>query len=149
MILDGQLQFSSAQAITAAAASTNYIDVSEARNIGEGKELYIVTVITTTMTDGGSNTGLQVLLYGDSTSTFTPDGQQLLFTIPKASAVGTGPYYGVLSPDFVAGTLASNYEFMELFYNPTGANLTAGSFTSYLTTNIAGFVAYKRGYTIS
>lgn len=148
MILDGQLQFSSAQAITAAANSTNSIDVGEARNLGEGKELYVVTIITTTMTDGGSNTGVQVIMYGGATLAATT-GQQLLFTIPKGSLAASGPYYAKLSPDFVAATLASNYEFLMLNYNPTGANLTAGAFTSYLTTAIAGFIAYKKNYTIS
>lgn len=149
MILDGLLQFSSAQAITAAAASTNYIDVGEARNIGEGKDLYVLTVVTTTLTDGGSNTGTEVHLYGDSTSTFTPDGDQLMFKVPQAAAAGSGPYYGKISPSFVAGVLSGNYQFLEIFYTPTGANLTGGAFSTYITTDIAGFIAYKRGYTIS
>lgn len=148
MILDGQLQFSSAQAVTAAANSTNSVDVSEARNVGEGKELYIVTVITTSLTDGGSNTGTQVILYGGATAAATT-GQQLLFTIPQAALSGSGPYYGVIEPNFVAAMLSGDYEFLMLNYNPTGANLTGGAFTSYITTDIAGFKAYKRGYTIS
>lgn len=149
MILDGQLQFSSAQAVTAAAASTNYIDLGEARNIGEGKDLYVLTIVSTTFTDGGSNTGLEVHLYGDSTSTFTPDGDQLMFAIPKVAAAGSGPYYGKISPSFVAGVLSGNFRFVELYYNPTGASLTGGAVTSYLTTDIAGFIAYAKNYTIS
>lgn len=149
MILDGQLQFSSAQAVTAAAASTNKIDVGEARNIGEGKDLYVLTIVTTTMTDGGSNTGLEVHLYGDSTSTFTPDGDQLCYTIPKASAAGAGPFYSKISPSFTAGVLAGNYEWLEVYYNPTGASLTGGAFSSYIVTDIAGFIAYAKNYTIS
>ena len=149
MILDGQLQFSAAQAVTAAVASTNNIDVGEARNLGEGKDLYVALIVATALTDGGANTGVQVSLYGDTSTSFTPAGQQLLFTVPKNAALASGPYYAKLSPDFVAGTLAASYRFMELFYNPTGANLTGGAFTSYLTTDIAGFKAYAKGYTIS
>lgn len=150
MILDGQLQFSAAQAVTAAAASTNKIDVGEARNLGEGKVLQVLTIITTTMTDGGSNTGLEVHLYGDSTSTFTPDGDQLLYKIPQATAAGSGNiFFAPIAPSFVAGVNSGNYEWLEIWYNPTGASLTGGAFSTYICTDIAGFIAYAKNYTIS
>lgn len=149
MFLDALLKFSAAQAITAAAASTSAVDLSEARNIGEGRDIYVLTCVDVTMTDGGGNTGLQVSLYGDSSTSFTPDGQQLMFTIPAVSTAGSGPYYGKISPDFLTTAALANYRYLELYYTPTGANLTAGSFTSYLVTDIAGFVAYAKNYTIS
>ena len=149
MILDSQLQFSSAQAITAPAASTNAIDVSEARNIGLGKDLYVVVTVDTSFTDGGSNTGTDVFLYGDSTSTFTPDGKQLLFTLPKNAAAGSGPYVAKISPSLVAGIGAGNFEFLEVYYSPTGANLTAGAVTATISADIAAYQSYPKNYTIA
>lgn len=149
MILDAQLQFSSAQAVTAAAASTNKIDVGEARNLGVGKDLYVLVTVDVAMTDGSSDSTLDVWLYGDSSSSFTPDGKQLLFTIPAVSAIGAGPFYAKISPSMVAGVLAGNYEWLELYFDPQNGSLSTGSFSGYITTDIAAFTAYAKGYTIS
>lgn len=147
MIVDAQLQFSSAQAITAAANSTNSIDLSEIRNVGEGKPLFITTAVTTALTDGGSNAGTQVILYGASTANGTTALQDL-YIIPQAAAVGSGPFFAQIYPAFTA-LLPGDFEFLTLNYAPVTANLTGGAFTSYIVTDIQGFQAYKRGYTIS
>lgn len=147
MIVDGQLQFSNAQAVTAAAASTNVVDLSEVRNIGEGKTLWALTVVTTALTDGGSNTGTLVSIYGGATAGATTAIQNL-YTIPQIAAVGSGPYFAQLYPGLIT-TNPTDYEFIEFYYAPQTANLTGGAFTSYITTDIQAFVAYKRGYTIS
>ena len=48
MITDALLRLSTDQAVTASAVSTNTIDLSQARDIGEGKPLYMVFTITET-----------------------------------------------------------------------------------------------------
>lgn len=147
MILDAQLQFSSAQAVTAAAVSTNNIDLSEVREIGEGKPLYVTTVVTTALTDGGSNTGTLVSLQGGATSGATTAAQQL-YTIPQVAAVGSGPYFAYINPGLIS-SMPAHFQFLQLNYAPQGANLTGGAFSSYIVTDIQAFVAYKRGYIIS
>lgn len=147
MIVDAQLQFSSAQAVTAAANSTNSIDLSEVREIGEGKPIYITTAVTTALTDGGTNAGTQVILYGGATASATT-ALQNLYLIPQAAAVGSGPYFAIVYPGLIS-SLPGHYEFLMLNYAPQTANLTGGAFTSYVVTDIQAFVAYKRGYTIS
>ena len=89
MYVDALLLFSDAQAITAAAASTDYLDQGAARDLGVGKQLYVVIVCDVAMTDGSNDSTLTVALYGDTTSTFTPDGSQTLVTIPALTAIGT------------------------------------------------------------
>ena len=74
MIMDAQLLFSDAQAITAAAGSTNTIDLGAVRDIGTGENLYLVVTVDVAFTDGSSNSTLTVALEGDSTTTITPDG---------------------------------------------------------------------------
>lgn len=147
MIVDAQLQFSSAQAVTAAANSTNSIDLSEVRNIGEGKVLYITTAVVTALTDGGSNSGTLVSLYGGATAGATT-AIQGLYTIPQAAAAGSGPFFCQIPPGLIT-TQPADYEFLMLYYAPQTANLTGGTLTSYVVTDIQAFVAYKRGYTIS
>ena len=148
MILDKQNEFCTAQAVTASAASTNVIDLSEARNLGLGDGLYVVVTVDVAMTDSGSDSTVDVFLYGGTTAGATT-GKQVLFTIPAVSAAGSGPYYAKISPDFVAATLAANYEFLEVYFNVNNGNLTTGSFTARLVKDIAGFQSYKKGYTIS
>ena len=143
MIIDAQSQFSNAQAITAAAASTNYVDLQKARNIGVGEELFVAVCVTTAFTDTGSDSTLTVALEGDSTSTFTPDGSQQLFIIPALAPVGS-VYYARVDPDF-----AGQYQFLQLKYTPNNGNLTTGAVSAYFVKNIAKFTAFPKGYTIS
>lgn len=145
MILDAELEFSAAQAVTAAAASTNYVDLGLAsREIGLGQDLYVVVSVHTLLADGGSNTGTDVKLYGDSTTTFTPDGTFTLFSFAQAAAAGTTKI-AKLSP----GSAPLAYRYIELYYDPQGANLTAGKFDAYLTMDIQKYVAHADNITIS
>lgn len=145
MILDAQLEFSNAQAITAAAASTNYVDLGLAsREIGLGQDLYVVVSVHTILADGGSNTGTDIKLYGDSTTTFSPDATKTLFSFAQAAAAGTVKI-AKLSPG--DGPLA--YRYIELYYDPQGANLTGGKFDAYLTMDIQKYVAHADNITIS
>lgn len=147
MILDAQLAFSIAQAVTASAVSTNVIDLSEVREIGEGKQLYVTTVVTTALTDGGTNSGTLVSLQGGATAG-TITGSQALYTIPQAAAVGSGPFFSYINPGLIA-SMPAHFQFLQLTYAPQTANLTGGAFSSYIITDIQAFVAYKRGYIIS
>ena len=88
MMLDAQNLFSDAQAVTAAAGSTNTIDLGIARDIGTGYPLFVALNVDVAMTDGSSDSTVTVTLEGDSTTTFTPDGTQDLFVIPAVSAAG-------------------------------------------------------------
>lgn len=143
MYVDSQLLFSDAQAITAAAASTNSIDLGAVRDIGTGEPLYVVCSVDVAFTDTGSDSTLAVTIEGDSTTTFTPDGSDALFTFSALSAVGTTKI-ARLSPG-----MASNFRYIQLRYTPGGGNLTTGSVTAFLTTNIDKYTSYADAITIS
>ena len=55
MILDGQLQFSSAQAVTTDAVGTNVIDLSLNRSIGNGEPMAVMFVVTTAADQGSGD----------------------------------------------------------------------------------------------
>lgn len=144
MYVDSQLLFSDAQAVTAAAASTNSIDLGAVRDIGTGEDLYIVCVCDVAMTDASSDSTLAVTLEGDSSSTFTPDASDALFTFAATSAAGTVKY-AKLSP-----ALASlQYRYIQLRYTPANGNLTTGSFTAFIAKDIDRYVSYADNITIS
>ncbi len=143
MYLDSKLLFSDAQAVTAAAASTNVVDLGSARNIGVGEGLYVVVTVDTAFTDSGSNSTLTVALQGDSSDSFSPDGSQQLFIIPALAAAGA-KYIARISPDY-----ASNYRYMQLYYTPNNGDLSAGAVTAFITHNVDAYSSYADGITIS
>lgn len=142
MFVDNALLFSDAQAVTAAAASTNYLDLGAVRNVGVGEPLYVVVTCDVAMTDGSSDSTLDVILYGDSTSTFTPDASVTLMTFAALSAIGTTKIARI-PPGLV------NYRYLELYYSPNNGNLSTGSFTAFITHDIDAYTSYAKGYTIS
>lgn len=143
MIVDAQLLFSDQQAVTAAAASANSVDLKKARNIGVGERLFIVVTVDVAFTDAGSDSTLTVDLQGDTTSAFGSATSSRLFTIPALAAAGN-IYIAGISPDF-----AGNFEFLQLQYTPNNGNLSTGTVSAFMVKDISAFTAYAKNYTIS
>lgn len=143
MILDKLLMFSEAQAVTASAASTNSVDKKAIQDLGVGEDLYIFLNVDVALTDTGSDSTVDVYLQGDSTTTFTPDGSQLLFRVAALAAAGT-QYKARISPE-----QAAQFRYMQLYYTVNGGNLTTGSFTAGIVKDIQAAKIYPKGYTIS
>lgn len=142
MYVDAALLFSDAQAVTAAAASTNYLNVGAAKYLGTGQPLYVVVVCDVSMTDESSDSTLTVSLYADSTTTFTPDASITLGTIPAVTAAGTVFVYPI-PPDVL------KYQYLELYYTPNSGNLSTGSFTAFITPTPQAYTSYSDNVTIS
>ncbi len=143
MILDAQNLFSDAQAITAAAASTNLIDLGEARDIGVGENLFVVLIVDTAFTDADSNSTLAVVLQTDALAAFgSPTNGQTLFTVPALAAIGS-KHIARIQPD------ALNERHVRLYYTPANGNLTTGAVTAFITHDIDKYVAYADNITIS
>jgi len=143
MILDALTLFSDAQAVTATAASTNSLDMGAARNLGVGQELFVFVTVDVALTDSSSDSTIAVSLEGDSTTTFTPDGTQALFTIPALAAVGS-KYFARVAPDF-----AANFRYLQLKYTAANGDLTTGSFTAGIVVGIDKVTNFAKNYTVS
>lgn len=145
MIIDAQNQLSDAQAVTAAAVSTNSIDLgSVGRDIGVGESLYLVVSVQTDLTHGGGGTGVDVILVDDDNGALSSPADLLTIGQLASDAVaGTRIVYR-LSPD-VIGT----QRYLGVRYNPTGANLTGGNIDAFITKDIQAFTAYPDNITIS
>lgn len=143
MYVDALLLFSDAQAVTAAAASTNYIDLGAVtRYIGVGEDLYLVSILDVAMTDAGSDSTLAVALEGDSTTTFTPDTTKTMYTFSAASAAGTVKYAKISKDD-------ASLQYLQVKYTPANGNLTTGSVTTFITRNVDSYTSYADNITIS
>ena len=142
MYVDKELLFSDAQAVTAAAASTNIVDFGAVRDIGVGEELYIVVSVDVAMADSGSDSTLAVALECDSTDSFTPDSTRTLFTFSAASAAGTVKISRLSADDI-------NLRYARLYYTPANGNLSAGSFTAFIAKDIQKYTNYADNIVIS
>jgi len=142
-MIDALNKFSDAQAITATAASTNYMDLLAARDIAIGRPLYVVVKCVTAMTDASSNSTVAVTVETDDNTGFSSaTTAQTIGTFSAVSAAGTK--FVVPLAQF---TTAERY--MQLKYTVANGDLSTGSFTAYLTDAPEQEKVYANGYTIS
>lgn len=136
MIMDAELRFSNAQAITASAASTNQVDLKAIRDIGTGQDIYFVAQVDVAFTDGTSDSTVTVALQTDDNSAFSSATTvQTVGTFAALSAIGTR-LVAKLQP------LAFVERYLQAYYTVANGNLTTGSITSYLVLDAELFRAY-------
>lgn len=151
MLLDSQLVFSDAQAVTSTAISTNVVDLNQVvgpnaiQDIGAGEDLYLIVSVPVAITDTGSDATLAVTLETDT-------------------AVGLGSSTVVLSTGTLAfaayspaGTVilairlpAFDYKrYLGIRYTVASGPFTAGAIDAFLVKDFAKFKAYASGFTVA
>lgn len=142
MILDRQNRFSGAQAITASAVSEDVIDLSEARDIGAGENLFLLVVVTTAFTDAGSDSTLQVDLQTDDNEAFaSPTVLRSLGVFPALSAIGSR-FLVRLDP-------AAFERYIRLNYTVANGNFTTAAVTAAILKDADVQKYYPDAITIS
>ncbi len=149
MILDEAAKFSDAQTVTTntdtGLVSEHTIDLGDARDIGNGKPLYVRVNVETAFTSAGSNETLEVYLITDGDSALgSATTLQLLGTLPAVAAIGT-KMIGVIAP-------GHTYErYIGLMYKTggDGTALTAGVVSAYLVESPDLYVSHADAITIS
>jgi hypothetical protein len=140
MYIDRQNLFGQDQAVTGSAATTDYIDLGAARDIGNGERPEILVLCTQDVTAAGAATVTVALQSDDNSSFSSPANLVLSDAIPKASLVAGTQVLRVAVP---YGT----ERYLRLFYTVNSGPLTAGKFTSGLVPLRQASVAYASGYT--
>jgi len=113
MIIDYNLQFSDAQALTVDAASTNIIDLGSDRDIGVGEEMKIALNFDVAM--GGSSPTLAVLVQTDDNSSFSSATTVLTSRSIADAAIGD---------QLVLGLPDTNERYVRLYYDVGGTSPT-------------------------
>ena len=139
MYIDRQNLFSQDQAVTTSAASTDYIDLGVARDIGNGERPEILVLCTQDVTAAGAATVTVALQSDDNASFSSPANLVLSDAVPKASLVAGTEVLRVAVPH---GT----ERYLRLFYIVDTGPLTSGKFTSGLVPLRQANVAYASGY---
>lgn len=88
MIFDKNLQFSADQALTATAASTDYLDLGSDRDIGPGTPLWLVVV--SKAAPGGTSPTIAVSIETDDNSSFSSAATLATHTTVAGASFGLG-----------------------------------------------------------
>jgi hypothetical protein len=145
MILDKQLQFSDAQDVSSSTSgklATNVIDLKGTGiNLGAGRPLYVVAIVTTALTGAGDT--LDIDFVSDSVSSLDSSlsVHGVLGTFAAQSAAGT---------KLVAPIPTQTLErYVGLRYYARGAGDVTGNVSAFLTLDPDLFTAYADAITIS
>ena len=145
--LSGSLTAGSAtgQAVTATANSTNVVDLSLARDIGEGESLYVQFTVGTAFTAAGSATLTPTVVVSAADSLTTPTTIATAGTIAVATLVAGYSFAVRLNP--LIASLGLRY--LGAIYTVATGPMTAGTITADIVTEIQdGKKFYASGFTV-
>lgn len=143
MITDAFLRVSTAQAVTTTAVSTDKIDLSQAREIGEGADVYFVFTVGSTAFAGGTSITFQVVT-DDNAALSSPTVVAATAAITTAN-LGAGAQFVVAVPPQIA-SLGERY--LGAQYTVSGT-YSAGTVTADVVHNVQdGKKYYPSGFTI-
>lgn len=145
MILDKLLLVSSAQALTATAASTDVIDQGVARDMAPGEPMKGFVTVTTLLQSAGSST-LQVQVQGSTdNSTWTTYWESAALAKADIAAAGSRIDFEVPRP--TPGKALPRY--YRLNYVVATADFTAGNITAAFLGGRDDLQAYPAGVVIT
>ncbi len=130
MWVDNELVMADSQVVTAAAGSTNVIDLGATgpQRPGRGRPMFIVVILKETMSDSSSNSAMGLTLETDDDVAFgsPTTAVQTLPSIPALSEAG------YIVKELLSVNIAGE-RYLRVKFTPTNGNLTTGKFTAFLT----------------
>ena len=150
MMTDALLQLSAAQAVTASAVSTNTIDLSQARDIGAGEDLYVVFTVDVAATAAGAATvNFQVITSAAAALTSPNILVQTDAIVKTELTAGRRPIY-LNIPASVLASLPIGQRYLGVQYTVGTGPLTAGSFSAAITNaEVDVGKNYPSGFTVA
>lgn len=142
MIIDSQNQLSDAQALTATADSTNYIDLGVDRDIGRGEPMAAVIVVDVAADITTGNETYQFQIETDDNTSFSSSTIIADRTIAAASLTAGSVH--------VIPLALANERYIQGVYTLGGTSPTVTVTTFIQPMNMIGeYITYANGYTIS
>ena len=149
MIVDDLLKLSDAQAVTATAVSTNTIDLSQARDVGAGKDLFAVVSVPTGVTAAGAATVTFQVISSPNANLSSPTILGQTEPIGKAELTAGRKPIVLPIPAAILNTQPIGQRYLGVQYTVATGPLTAGAFTCYVTdSQVDASKNYPSGYTV-
>lgn len=124
MIIDKENKLADAQALTATAASENYIDASVARDIGKGEPLALVVSVTTELDSAGDTATLDIKVEADSVTNFaSPTTLVQSAQIAEASCVAGAQFVLPIPPEMIG----ASDRYLRAYFTVGTENFTSGN----------------------
>ena len=143
MITDKFLRVSEDQAITGDAASTNTIDLSQARDIGEGKQLFAVFTVTEAF---NNLTSILLEVVTSSNADLSSPTIQSMQSVLLAGLTVGAQFTVVIPPQI--GSLGKRY--LGAYYDVTGTNPSTGKITCDIVETLQdGKKFYASGFSVA
>jgi hypothetical protein len=145
MILDSQLKFSAAQAVTADALSTNYIDLGgSGNNVFDGEPMAVLLHITTAADGTTTDETYEFKIQTDDNTSFSSATDLAAVTIGYASLTANSLH---VIPIPVGKTVE---RYLTVYYN-VGGTTPSVTLSAYLVPlyNVQKYRVYADGLTIS
>lgn len=140
MILDQKEIFSDAQAITATAASTSYIDFGKDRNVGIGEPMCVLVTCGVAM--GGTSPTMTVSLRTDDNSSFS--SPTTLTSSRQFSSMAVNEYVAVPVPND-----SSCERYLQAYYTMGGTSPTVTVTAALLPMSaVQNYVKYPAGSSV-
>lgn len=148
MILDSQLAFDEAVAITATRASTNVIDLLDKRDMGIGEELQLIVIGDGLFASAGGTATLSIAVETSPDNvTYTASVSTPALTITQLNLEFQQPYLLPIDmPRPRKGLALPRY--IRLYYTVGTQNFTAGSVQAYLALGRDDMVYYPRNFDV-
>jgi hypothetical protein len=130
MIIDKLLEFSTAQPLTASAASENYVDTLAAGS-AYGNELWLVVRVGTALDSAGEAATLTISLQSDSNSNFSTTLKTEVSSgaIPEASCTANTIIWKTKIPTGLQ-------RYLRLYYTVGTEDFTSGTIDAFLTPDV-------------
>jgi hypothetical protein len=152
--LSGSLTAGSAtgQSVTVTANSTNVVDLSLARDIGEGEDLYVQFTVGTAFTAAGSATLTPTIVVSAADTLTTPTTIGTSGTIAVASLIAGYTFVIRLNPQLFGSTTTVSslgLRYLGAIYTVATGPMTAGTITADIVNDIQdGKKFYASGFTV-
>lgn len=154
MILDEKLELCDAVSVALTAGSSpqnvgDAIDLSLARDIGNGQPVYLVITCDTTIITGGEAGTIQFQLVSDGTDTIAVNGTQTIHLITDTFVTDGEDANEIHAGDVIfmgalpgGGSLKAYERYLALQVIALTTNTTAGKINAFLTLDPHGIKAY-------
>ncbi len=151
MILDSQLCFSAGQALTATAASTNVVDLTNSRDMGIGTDLYLMVIGDGLFASAAGTATLQIAMqYSTDNATYVDAALSPVMTITQLNSTDGQPYLMPVDwPRPKKGSLLGALRYLRLNYTVGTQSFTAGSVQAYLVIGRDDVVYYPRNFSVT